>query len=89
MAVLLGSWAFWLVLQITLVFIGTGMRYHRVLRAAHLPSGVDIEGFYTWGRTQGDRILRCPGEHRQQVVFVKTTEQSFLSQTYVVRGPLP
>jgi hypothetical protein len=22
---------------------------------------------------QGDRILSCPGEHRQQVVFVKTT----------------
>ena len=38
---------------------------------------------------QGDRILRCPGEHRQQVVFVQTTEQSFLSQTYVARGFLP
>jgi len=34
---------------------------------------------------QGDRILSCPGEHRQQVVFVKTTEQSFLSQTDMVQ----
>jgi hypothetical protein len=22
---------------------------------------------------QGDRILRCPGEHREQVVFIETT----------------
>ena len=29
-AVLLGSWTLWLVLQTTLVFIGAGMRYHRV-----------------------------------------------------------
>src|SRR5215471_18606191 len=26
---------------------------------------------------QGDRILNCSGEHRQQVVFIKTTEKSF------------
>jgi DNA invertase Pin-like site-specific DNA recombinase len=34
--------------------------------------------------TQGDRILSCSAEHRQQVVFVETTEQSFLPQTYVM-----
>ena len=26
-----------------------------------------------WGCLQGDRILSCSGEHRQQVVFVETT----------------
>jgi len=51
MAVLFGSWAFWLVLQITLVFIGTSIRYDRVLRSARLPGGLDIQGFYTLGRT--------------------------------------
>jgi hypothetical protein len=35
--------------------------------------------------TQGDRILSCPGEHCEQMVFVKTTEQSFLSQTDMVQ----
>ena len=40
-------------------------------------------------RTQGDRILSCSGEHRQQVVFVETTEQSFLSQANVVCMLLP
>jgi len=38
---------------------------------------------------QGDRILSCSGEHRQQVVFVETTEQSFLSQANVVCMLLP
>ena len=33
---------------------------------------------------QGDRILRCSGEHRQQVVFVETTEKPFLSQAHLV-----
>jgi hypothetical protein len=32
---------------------------------------------------QGDRILSCSGEHRQQVVFVETTEQFFLSQAHL------
>jgi hypothetical protein len=26
-----------------------------------------------WLQTQGNRILSCSGEHRQQVVFVQTT----------------
>src|SRR5262249_49167262 len=38
---------------------------------------------------QGDRILSCSGEHRQQVVFVETTEQSFLSQTPLMCMLLP
>jgi len=29
-----------------------------------------IRDFYD---AQGDRILSCPGEHRQQVVFIETT----------------
>jgi hypothetical protein len=33
---------------------------------------------------QGNRILRCSGEHRQQVVFVETTEKPFLSQANLV-----
>jgi hypothetical protein len=33
---------------------------------------------------QGDRILSCSGEHHQQIVFVETTEKSFLSQAHVV-----
>jgi hypothetical protein len=35
----LGFWTLWLVLQATLVFIGAGMRYHRVLRSARPPGG--------------------------------------------------
>jgi len=35
-----------------------------------------------WG--QGDRILSCSREHGQEVVFVKTTYKSFLSQAYLV-----
>jgi len=50
-AVLVGSWTFWLVLQTTLVFIGAGMRYHCVLRSARPPGGLAIQGFYTLGRT--------------------------------------
>jgi hypothetical protein len=46
-AVLLGAWTLWLVLQTTLVFIGAGIRYHRVLRSARPPGGLDIQGFYT------------------------------------------
>jgi len=38
---------------------------------------------------QGDRILSCPGEYRQQVVFVETTEQSFPSQTHLMCMLLP
>ena len=41
------------------------------------------------GALQGDRILGCPGKHRQQVVFVETTEQSFLSQAHLLRMLLP
>ena len=41
------------------------------------------------GETQGDRILSCPGEYRQQVVFVETAEQSFLSQTHLMCMLLP
>src|SRR5262249_34352117 len=41
------------------------------------------------GPIQGDRILTCSGEHRQQVVCVKTTEQSFLSQAHLMRMLLP
>lgn len=38
---------------------------------------------------QGDRILSCPGEYRQQVVFVETTEKSFPSQTHLMCMLLP
>jgi len=41
------------------------------------------------GREQGDRILSCPGEYRQQVVFVETTEKSFPSQTHLMCMLLP
>jgi hypothetical protein len=50
-AVLLGSWTLWLVLQVTLVFIGVGIRYHRELRSARPPGSLDIQGFYKLGRT--------------------------------------
>ena len=33
---------------------------------------------------QGNRTLSCSGEHRQQVVFVETTEKPFLSQAHLV-----
>jgi len=39
--------------------------------------------------TQGDRILNCSGEHRQQVVFIKTTEKSFLPQAHLASTFLP
>jgi len=50
-AVLLCSWTLWLVLQTTLVCSGAGMRYHRVLRLARPPGGLDIQGFYRLVRT--------------------------------------
>src|SRR2546422_6011427 len=42
-------------------------------------------GGRSWCQGQGDRILSGSGEHRQQVVFVETTEAPFLSQTDGVR----
>jgi len=41
------------------------------------------------GTVQGDRILNCSGEHRQQVVFIKTTEKSFLPQANLASTFLP
>src|SRR5262245_20108918 len=41
------------------------------------------------GCLQGDRILSCSGEYRQQVVFVETTEKSFPSQTHLMCMLLP
>ena len=41
------------------------------------------------GHAQGDRILNCSGEHRQQVVFIKTTEKSFLPQANLASTFLP
>jgi hypothetical protein len=41
------------------------------------------------GSDSGYRILRCSGEHRQQVGFVETTKQPFLSQANLVYMILP
>src|SRR5262249_35296796 len=59
---------------------GCGEFFAQVLAALSVESG-DTQ--------QDDRILSCSGEHRQQVVCVETTEQSFLSQTYLPCMLLP
>ena len=46
------SWVCWLVLQTTTVFAGPGIRYHRVRCLARRLGGLDIQGFYTLGRTE-------------------------------------
>ena len=44
---------------------------------------------YEAQKGQGNRTLSCSGEHRQQVVFVETTEKPFLSQANLVYMLLP
>src|SRR5215510_10862748 len=43
------------------------------------PQVVGLETACWTSVCQGDRILSCSGEHHQQIVFVETTEKSFLS----------
>jgi transposase-like protein len=46
---------------------------------------VQLDEMWNFIARQGDRILSCSGEHRQQVVFIETTEKCFLSQANLIQ----